>query len=201
MKHVNNFRAVRKYNEACQVYEMFLKFSISSEEFDDVEYSFQLQYSSLWEHLIEYYNIYPDYDLIHKEKEAKLKFIHSCKCMLREEEIYRVKNIDLFKNKMIFSGRKKDLQADFEMACNYLKKEYPFLFTVLTWKHKLSKMVTQRMVIQKNRLIVIQMSKIPHEILLQHNEDCAAENDWTDCSQDDEYSDSEDDTEYEEDDW
>lgn len=176
MRHVNNLRALRQYNEACQIYELFLKSFEDSEEFDNVEYSFQLQYPHLWDHLVEYYNLYPDSELISKENESKLKIIHSCKCMLEEEEIYRVKNIDLFKSKLALSGKKKDLHEDFITSCNYLKKEYPFLFTVLTWKHKLSKFVTKRMVIEKNRLKVIQMANLPHELLIQHNEICGTQN-------------------------
>ncbi|KAL3290254.1 hypothetical protein HHI36_023604 [Cryptolaemus montrouzieri] len=190
MKHVNDVRTLRPYKEACHIYEMFIRQPTTDEAFADAEFLFQMNYPYFWEHICETYNIFPDPEQIAKERDCKVNIIQSCKCLLQEENIQRIhgkKNSDLLKTKLKFGGKNKDLQKDFETACNYMRKEYPFLFTTLIRKYKVSKCVADKLNIEKNRRGVISLTGFPHEVLSQRDDQYSVDHEWLEsCEENDE---------------
>ncbi|KAK9889304.1 hypothetical protein WA026_004585 [Henosepilachna vigintioctopunctata] len=160
---------------SCQIFEMASAFpSIDfKERYDLAKLLLPKYYPNYWNYLSEVYSpLEPNSDLYMDDVVNKFKLVKSCKDILTEEQRYSVFTAeDIGKRRRIpIKSKLGHLNRDFRAAGVFLKEEYPDVFTYLIQKNQYVNFLVDRLLVEKNILMIIEASIQPLELLTELEE-------------------------------
>lgn len=157
-------KRLNAYKKACRIYKAFVNKPDPSERkaFQKSDYMLKVNFPHLWVHLNEKYPTFLPHEERSRENRVKEKVVESCNRILKEQRFfsqhYQMVMRDIGEN-VKFSVDYRDLLKDFQMACEFLMKEYPTLFQHLMEKFGFEAFAIKRLDLDENRKRYMEYAK------------------------------------------
>ncbi|KAK9890423.1 hypothetical protein WA026_010512 [Henosepilachna vigintioctopunctata] len=160
------------YNEASVVLDIISSpFSKENDkENSAIEDNIARKYPNYYNNFVQKFNRQLSEKYRNKEQQSKMAVVTSYKKLLAEENLFSKRAKCPINKRENISGRMKDLEKDFRIACKNLKKDYPLLFVQLIQKNDFPSLALEKKVVEENRICLLELSQLGTEKLQEFEE-------------------------------
>ncbi|KAK9890420.1 hypothetical protein WA026_010509 [Henosepilachna vigintioctopunctata] len=164
MKHIETAN-LQFFDESVEMIQMFCNFRVDETEYFFAECSLRENCPNYYKNQIAKLPLYFSEEFLSKNTERRRQFIATFERILREEDLL-LKSLE---DELII-GRKRNIiatstDADFNLAIDFMMKEYPALFVQIIKERKLDELSKEISLINANRKVIIEKHKLSQKEL------------------------------------